>query len=119
MFLSKIKIKNYRLLINTELCIDKDLTLIVGRNNTAKTSVINFIENVLTGQKFSYDDYPLLRRKSVLALLTKFIKNDITYETFCKKFPKPSIEFYIDYSSESEDELLGALSPFSRILYKD
>ncbi len=112
MFLSKIKIKNYRLLINTELCIDKDLTLIVGRNNTAKTSVINFIENVLTGQKFSYDDYPLLRRKSVLALLTKFIKNDITYETFCKKFPKPSIEFYIDYSSESEDELLGALSPF-------
>lgn len=112
MFLSKIKIKNYRLLINAELAIDKDLTLIVGRNNTSKTSVINFIINILSGKTFSYDDYPLLRRKSLLALLTKFINNDITYETFCTKFPKPSLEFYIDYSTESEDELLGALSPF-------
>ena len=112
MFLSKIKIKNYRLLINVELSIDKDLTLIVGRNNTAKTSVINFIINVLSGKPFSYDDYPLLRRKSAFTLLTKFINKDITYEMFCEKFPKPSIEFYIDYSTDPEDELLGTLSPF-------
>ena len=112
MFLSKIKVKNYRLLINAELSIDKELTLIVGRNNTAKTSVINFIINVLSGKPFSYDDYPLLRRKSVFALLTKFINKDITYEMFCEKFPKPSIEFYIDYSADPEDELLGTLSPF-------
>lgn len=112
MFLSKIKIKNYRLLINTELHLDKDLTLIVGRNNTAKTSVINFIINTLSGANFSYDNYPLLRRKSAFELLTKFINKDITYEMFCEKFPKPSIEFYIDYSENPEDELLGALSPF-------
>lgn len=112
MFLSKIKIKNYRLLINAELHLDKDLTLIVGRNNTAKTSVINFIINTLSGASFSYDNYPLLRRKSAFELLTKFINKDITYEMFCEKFPKPSIEFYIDYSENPEDELLGTLSPF-------
>ena len=51
MFLSKIKVKNYRLLINAELNIDKNLTLIVGRNNTAKTSIANFIEKVLSSFK--------------------------------------------------------------------
>ncbi len=38
MQLSKIKIKNYRLLIDAELEVDSRTTLIVGRNNTAKTS---------------------------------------------------------------------------------
>lgn len=36
MQLSKIKIKNYRLLIDAELEVDPKTTLIVGRNNTAK-----------------------------------------------------------------------------------
>ena len=36
MRLSKIKIKNYRLLIDAELDVDVKTTLIVGRNNTAK-----------------------------------------------------------------------------------
>lgn len=38
MQLSKIRIKNYRLLVDAELEIDTNTTLIVGRNNTAKTS---------------------------------------------------------------------------------
>lgn len=36
MYISKIKIKNYRLLIDAELEVDAKTTLIVGRNNTAK-----------------------------------------------------------------------------------
>ena len=38
MQLSKIRIRNYRLLIDAELEVDPKTTLIVGRNNTAKTS---------------------------------------------------------------------------------
>ena len=40
MRLSKIAIKNYRLLVAAELEVDENTTLIVGRNNTAKTSCI-------------------------------------------------------------------------------
>lgn len=47
MQLTKIKIKNYRLLVNAELEVDPKTTLIVGRNNTAKTSCFSCIENVL------------------------------------------------------------------------
>mgnify|MGYP002225621822 CR=1 FL=1 len=40
MQLTKIKIKNYRLLVNAELEVDPKTTLIVGRNNTAKNIVL-------------------------------------------------------------------------------
>ena len=47
MLLSKITIKNYRLIINAELNVDSNITVLVGRNNTAKTSCMNLIEKVL------------------------------------------------------------------------
>lgn len=52
MRLSKIKIKNYRLLIDAELEVDSKTTLIVGRNNTAKTSCFECIGKVLDGTPF-------------------------------------------------------------------
>lgn len=50
MQLSKIRIRNYRLLIDAELEVDPKTTLIVGRNNTAKTSCFVCIGNVLEGE---------------------------------------------------------------------
>ena len=50
MQLSKIRIKNYRLLIDAELEVDPKTTLIVGRNNTAKTSCFSCIGKVLDGE---------------------------------------------------------------------
>ena len=44
MLLTKVAINNYRLLVDTELNIDKDLTLIVGRNNTGKTSCMQVVQ---------------------------------------------------------------------------
>lgn len=37
MFLSKITINNFRLIVNAELDVHRNITLIVGRNNTAKS----------------------------------------------------------------------------------
>ena len=66
MRLSRIKIKNYRLLIDAELEVDSKITLIVGRNNTAKTSCFECIGKVLAGTPFSFNDYPLpKKRKSI------------------------------------------------------
>ena len=60
MYLQKIHIENYRLLTNIDIFLDRVLTLIVGKNNTGKTSVINLIRKVLNEEKtLSIDDYPL------------------------------------------------------------
>lgn len=59
MQLSKIRIQNYRLLVDAELEVDSQTTLIVGRNNTAKTSCFECISTVLNEKSFSFDDYPM------------------------------------------------------------
>ena len=49
MLLTKIAVQNYRLLVDAWMDVDKDTTLIVGRNNTAKTSCMDIIEKVING----------------------------------------------------------------------
>lgn len=112
MHLSKIKIRNYRLLNDAELDVDSRTTLIVGRNNTAKTSCINCVGTVLKGRSFGFDDYPLEKRRILYELLSKFMERQITYEEFCKELPIIAVEFWVDYSAEGIEESLGALSPF-------
>lgn len=112
MQLSKIKIKNYRSIIDAELEIDPKTTLIVGRNNTAKTSCFVCIGNVLEGIPFSFNDYPLSKREHLYANITSFMAKEITFEDLCKCLEPISIEFLVDYSLDGPEDNLGALSPF-------
>lgn len=117
MHLSKIHVKNYRLLIDAELRVDRKSTLIVGRNNSAKTSLMRFVEQVLdkgssANGKLKYDDYPLMHRGQVLDLLSSFLKKEKSYDDFCNGIPITSIEFEVDYSEEDSNADLGSLRPF-------
>lgn len=112
MRLANIKIKNYRLLINTDLKVDDNTTLIVGRNNTAKTSCVELIDKVLKNKALSYNDYPLIKRKYAYVLLAQFMRNKMSFEKLCKKFPVTSIDFCVDYTLDDPDMNLGALAPF-------
>ena len=112
MQLINIKIKNYRLLIDAELDVDEKTTLIVGRNNTAKTSCNNCINTVLQGSDFSYNDYPLSKRENLYNLFLQFMEKKLSYEDLCKGIEPISIEFVVDYSLDDPDTKLGALSPF-------
>lgn len=112
MRLKNIKIKNYRLLINADLRVDDNTTLIVGRNNTAKTSCMELIDKVLNDKKLSYDDFPLTKRKYAYVLLAQFIREKLSFEDLCKKFPLTSIDFFVDYALDDPNMSLGALAPF-------
>lgn len=112
MQLSKIRIKNYRLLIDTELDVDEKTTLIVGRNNTAKTSCMQCINTVINGNAFSYNDYPLSKRQNFCDKILEFMEKKIEYEELCKQIDIISVEFIVDYSLDEPDDNLGALSPF-------
>ena len=112
MQLSKIRIKNYRLLINAELDVDKKTTLIVGRNNTAKTSCMECITTILNGNRFSYNDYPLTKRQELCNKILEFMEKKIKYDMLCEQLDIISAEFIIDYSLDDPEANLGALSPF-------
>lgn len=112
MFLKSIHIWNYRLLLDIDICLDKELTLFVGKNNSGKTSIINIVENVLSGKRLRFDDYPISCRKELYELLWKYTKDKITLDKLEEDVPTTKIRFKIDYSEEEENESLGALSPF-------
>lgn len=84
MQLSKIRIRNYRLLIDAELEVDPKTTLIVGRNNTAKTSCFVCIGNVLEGKNISFNDYPLLKREDFYTKIALFMEKKLSYEDLWK-----------------------------------
>ncbi len=112
MQLSKIKIKNYRLLVDAELEVDPKTTLIVGRNNTAKTSCFECIGKVLNGTSFSFNDYPLAKRENLYANIDSFMAKGIAFEKLCEQLESISVEFLVDYSLDDPEDNLGALSPF-------
>ena len=112
MQLAKIRIKNYRLLVDAELEVDPKTTLIVGRNNTAKTSCFECIGKVLDGTPFSFNDYPLLKRENLYTNFASFMAKEITFEDLCERLEPISIEFLVDYSLDTPEDNLGALSPF-------
>src|SRR5690554_5217894 len=60
MKISKIKVNNYRLLKSFELDVEEKLSLIIGKNNTGKTSlfsVLNKFLNPSSRKGFLYNDF--------------------------------------------------------------
>lgn len=112
MFLSKIHIENYRLLKNVDVVIDKSLTLVVGKNNTGKTSVMQLLSSVLEKKPLNFDDYPLSCRKTVYDLFQQYWNGKINAVDVVNGIPETKLGLEIDYSEELEEDSLGGLSPF-------
>lgn len=61
MKITKVIINNFRLLKNMEIDLEEDLSLIIGKNNCGKTSVLSALSKFFGEQKaaisFNYDDF--------------------------------------------------------------
>jgi len=69
MRITKIEVKNYRLLKNFSIDLREDFSLVVGKNNTGKTSLVSILEKfVLKEGKFSYNDFCIPLRDDFLEL---------------------------------------------------
>lgn len=56
----KIETENYRLLKDFSMDLEKELSLVIGKNNTGKTSVLKVLDNFLGNSeraKFTFDDF--------------------------------------------------------------
>ena len=112
MFLKKIHIENFRLLMDYDVDFDEELTLFVGKNNAGKTSLMNLMDMVVSGSNLVFDDYPIQCRKNIYHAFTNFWSGRISFEDCVDMIPTTMIRMYIDYSKESETDYLGGLSPF-------
>ncbi|AXH09554.1 ATP-dependent endonuclease [Malaciobacter halophilus] len=65
MKIEKIKIKNFRLLKDSVLEMKDELSLLIGRNNSGKTSLLVLFEKFYNNDSFQYDDFSLCLREQI------------------------------------------------------
>lgn len=111
MRIHKISVRNFRLLADVELVLEDQTTLIVGRNNSGKTSLSEAIRRFLVDQtpKFQIEDF-----------------SSFAYDRFCEALMYknagqqgdevraviPSIELRLLFRYDPEQPGLGPLSDF-------
>lgn len=108
MKITKIKIQNFRLLKHFELDLEDDLSLVIGKNNCGKTSLLSildkFIGNKLNSNNFAYDDFSINFQK----MLEEKIENGYCPSEKDAFFPMGiSMRLFISYS---EDDNLTNIS---------
>ena len=67
MRITKIHAKNFRLLHDSVMDFDRDLCLLLGRNNTGKTSFMVLIEKFLKNGDFNFNDFSVNLRSKLFA----------------------------------------------------
>lgn len=112
MFLKQIHVENYRLLMEYDIVFDRRLTLLVGKNNTGKTSLMNLMKTVIKGEQLKFEDYPIQCRDRLYCAIFEFWSSRISFEDCIKKIPISKICFDVDYSDEKEEDYLGGVSSF-------
>lgn len=65
MRIAKISIRNFRILQDSTLDFNRDLWLLLGRNNTGKTSFMVLIEKFLKTGVFDFNNFSLNLRKKL------------------------------------------------------
>jgi predicted ATP-dependent endonuclease of OLD family len=120
MKIRQLRIKNFRLLDEVTLNIEDDITLIVGKNNTGKTSLFEAINIFAKSQEISFEDFS---QSAYLAFnrLLKFI-NKIDFNSISERrkeiFEKiiqnqtPKVQLYIEVEYNIQNDSLINLSEF-------
>ena len=73
MKIKEITIYNYRLLKNFKIDLEDKLSLVIGKNNTGKTSLLTILDKFLNKsnqKKFSYEDFNLDFRKELCEIVS-------------------------------------------------
>lgn len=109
MKIRKIAIKNFRLLENVDLCLENDTTLIVGRNNSGKTSLTELFRRLLadSSPKFRLEDFSQGIHERFWEAGELFRNNEEALVR--ERLPAISISLEVEYSAEEE---LGTLTDF-------
>lgn len=69
MHISRVDIKNFRLLRDTSIVMREDLSLLIGKNNSGKTSILVLFDKFLSQpNSFSYNDFSIVLREKILKL---------------------------------------------------
>lgn len=70
MKITSIGVQNFRLLKNFKIHLEDDLSVVIGKNNTGKTSLLTVLSTFLDNRRLSFDDISTDERGRIRTLLT-------------------------------------------------
>ncbi|WP_164557919.1 AAA family ATPase [Massilia atriviolacea] len=121
MKLTKLQIKNFRSLNNLEVDLEEYISIIVGKNNSGKTSLLLSLERFLSGpqSRFEFDDFNIGFQKHLIELMKDRIPPPEPY-LFCGI----SLRFFIEYSDDDDlanvgNKVIMDLDPANRWIVLD
>ncbi|MFC7761734.1 ATP-dependent endonuclease [Catellatospora bangladeshensis] len=116
MRLKAVEVRNFRSLLDVCIAIDMTTTLIVGKNNTGKTSLLDvFSKFVHVGGSFAIEDLSTVRINDLVAAVHKYAQskternngNEPAAEDLLKQALAliPSIELKLTFEYTAEDDI--------------
>lgn len=105
-----LSVQNFRLLENVEICLEDDTTLVVGRNNSGKTSMTELFRRLLadSSPRFRLEDFSLGSHERFWEAW-QLSGNNEEENAVRERLPEISISMKVEYA---ENEELGTLSDF-------
>lgn len=114
MYISKIRIKNFRLLRDTTFLLNEDekqeLSLLIGRNNSGKTSFIMLFDKFYRNEnyKFNFHDFSTSLRESIFKIEEKTVIEDLSIQMILE------IKYDINDSLENISDFILDLDPATK-----
>jgi predicted ATP-dependent endonuclease of OLD family len=105
----KIEVENYRLLKDFSMDLEKELSLVIGKNNTGKTSILSVLDKFLGHSertKFTFDDFNIDFKK---VLKEKIVAEEAIVEEDYKRLGI-RLRLFIEYTETDN------LSNVSRVM---
>jgi putative ATP-dependent endonuclease of OLD family len=111
MIIKEVTIKNYRLLKDVTMTLDNRSTLVVGRNNTGKTSLAEIFRSFLSGPapKLKYEDFNQSSLSEFEIALASY-RSGHPEEDVRLLIPTIELSLLVDYSSDADS--YGVLGDF-------
>ena len=101
----KIQIENFRLLKNFSIDIEDELSLVIGKNNSGKTSILSALDKFLNrsdSNKFHFDDFNIDFKEELSALINGDIIEPEHYTEIGIK-----LKIFIEYTETCDLENLS------------
>ncbi|MGP1428897.1 MAG: AAA family ATPase [Fusobacterium sp.] len=95
MVLKEIVVENFRLLKNFKLELKDELSLIIGKNNCGKTSVLVILDKMLNSSEITWEDVSLERQKELYNEVNEFNGDVQEGNKFIEAI---KLQLYIEYS---------------------
>lgn len=107
MKITKIQVKNFRLLSNFSVAPEKDMSLIVGKNNTGKTSLLHILQKFLKASTnaFNFEDFSIESQKKIIEMVDS--EEEINEENYTNQ--KIDLRIFIERTEEDNLENVSDL----------